>query len=367
MKSHIAYFDQSHQDNHLFLSLKGLWTVYRLFDMEKKLMSLKAHEHITLDGTHMEAIDMTGAFIIHKFIKTRKNIHLCHMPEKFSVLCHDFDKSSFVKPLQLSSFSCLKPIESFGHFIIQLKYKLDFVAFLGHFIMNVGRIFKSPFKLTALSHHLYHTSVTALPIVGLISFLIGIVLVYQGAYQLKRFGAEIFTVDLLSVSLLREIGILLTAIVVAGRSGSAFTAQLGTMKLNQEIDALVIMGLNIHSLLIIPRILSLVVGLPLLTFYADVMGLLGGAVMCHYYIGLGYDQFFHQLHVGLQPMTFWIGMIKAPFFALLMGLIGCYEGLNVSGGAESVGQRTTSSVVKSIFMVIVMDAFFSIFFSQFSP
>jgi phospholipid/cholesterol/gamma-HCH transport system permease protein len=200
--------------------------------------------------------------------------------------------------------------------------------------------------------------------VGLISLLIGVVLVYQGATQLKRFGAEIFTVDLLAVSILREVGVLLTSIVVAGRSGSAFAAQIGTMKLNQEIDAMTTMGLNPITVLVIPRVLALMVMLPILTFWSDIMGVLGGALMSMSTIDLSLSQFLRQFNLAITPWTFWVGMIKAPVFAFLIALIGCFEGLRVHGGAESVGRHTTNAVVKGIFMVIVSDALFSIIFSK---
>ena len=188
-------------------------------------------------------------------------------------------------------------------------------------------------------------------------------LVYQGADQLRRFGAEIFTINLLAVSVLRELGILLTAIVVAGRSGSAYTAQLGFMKLNQEIDALYVLGFNPVDVLVIPRVLSLVIVLPLLTFFADMMALVGGGIATYFLIGTGPADFSKHLLLSIKDWTFWAGIVKAPVFAFVIALTACFEGLRVSGGAESVGRRTTQSVVEGIFLVIVLDAAFSILFS----
>lgn len=225
-----------------------------------------------------------------------------------------------------------------------------------------------PSNAICVSHEIFvkyldHTGVRALPIIGLVSILIGVVLVYQGVSQLERFGAEIFTVNLLAVSVLRELGILLTAIVVAGRSGSAFTAQIGFMKLNQELDAMKVLGLEPLQILVVPRVLALMVVLPLLTVFCDLIALSGGALMSMHLIDLSFSQFMAQLQSAIKPSTFWVGIVKAPIFAFVIALIGCYEGLQVSGGAESVGRRTTRSVVRSIFMVIVLNAFFSVLFS----
>jgi phospholipid/cholesterol/gamma-HCH transport system permease protein len=207
------------------------------------------------------------------------------------------------------------------------------------------------------------TGLNAMPIVGLLSFLIGVVMAYQGADQLRRFGAEIYTVNLLGIAILRELGVLLTAIIIAGRSGSAFTAQIGTMQVNQEIDALRTLGLEPVEVLVLPRIFGLVFTLPLLVFYADAMGLLGGALMSWAELGIPLPRFLEQLRGAITEWTLWVGVIKAPFFALIIAMIGCYEGFNVTGSAESVGRLTTQSVVESIFVVIVADAAFSILFS----
>jgi phospholipid/cholesterol/gamma-HCH transport system permease protein len=211
--------------------------------------------------------------------------------------------------------------------------------------------------------HIEQTGLNALPILGLLTFLIGVVLSFQGADQLRRFGADVFVVNLLGISILREIGVLMTAIIVAGRSGSAFTAQIGTMKVNQEVDALRTLGLDPLELLVVPRVLALMITLPLLAFFADVMGLFGGAMMTYTTQGITFAQFIKQLNSAIGLSTFVVGIVKAPVFALVIAMVGCYEGLKVSGSAESVGRLTTRSVVEGIFLVIVMDAAFSILFS----
>ena len=189
------------------------------------------------------------------------------------------------------------------------------------------------------------------------------VLAYQGATQLQQFGAEVFVVDLVAISVLREIGILLTAIIIAGRSGSAFTAQIGSMKVNEEVDAMRTLGLDPIEVLVLPRVLALLITLPLLTFIADLMGLLGGGLMAWVTLDISPAVFIERLNQSVSLWSFFVGLIKAPVFAFIIAMIGCFEGLKVVGSAESVGQRTTRAVVEAIFLVIVFDAIFSIFFA----
>jgi phospholipid/cholesterol/gamma-HCH transport system permease protein len=207
------------------------------------------------------------------------------------------------------------------------------------------------------------TGLNALPIVGLLSFLVGVVFAYQGSDQLRDFGAELYTVNLLGIGFLRELGGLLAAIIVAGRSGSAFTAQIGTMKVSEELDAIQISGLNIIEVLVLPRLLGIIITLPLLTFYSNVMGMIGGATMCYLDLGITLPAFLHQLQTAVVGWTFWVGLIKAPVFAFVIALVGCHQGFEVERNASSVGRHTTQAVVESIFLVIVADAAFSITFS----
>jgi phospholipid/cholesterol/gamma-HCH transport system permease protein len=239
------------------------------------------------------------------------------------------------------------------------------LSFLGITVVTGVRTLAQPSRLrfTALAVQMERGGLDALPIVGLLSFLIGIVLAYQGADQLRRFGAEIFVVNLVGISTLREMGILLAAIIVAGRSGSAYTAQIGTMQVNEEIDAMRAMGLDPIEVLVLPRVVALVIVMPLITVYADLMGIAGGAIMSWAALDLSFVQFAERLRNAVPMWAFWVGIIKAPVFGALIALTGCREGLKVSGSAESVGLQTTQSVVISIFLVILADAVFSIFFS----
>ena len=241
----------------------------------------------------------------------------------------------------------------------------DLVNFLGAAMIMLGRLATRPWRLraTPLVFHLETVGLSAMPIVGLIAFLIGIVLAYQGSDQLARFGAEIFTVNLVAVGVLREMGVLLTAILLAGRTGSAFAAEIGTMNANEEIAAMQTMGLDPLEVLVQPRVLALVIALPLLTFFADIMGLAGGALTAVLVLDITLSQYIRQLHDAVTVTTFWVGMIKAPVFALVIALVGCFEGLAVTGSAESVGRHTTRAVVVAIFLVIVLDAGFSVLFS----
>lgn len=239
------------------------------------------------------------------------------------------------------------------------------IRFLGHVVSALGLTAAQPrrLRLTPLVWHMEEVGLNALPIVGLISLLIGVVLAYQGAVQLEKFGAQVFVVNLVGVSILREVGILLTAIVVAGRSGSAFAASIGSMVIREEVDALRTLGLSPMEVLVLPRILALVLMMPALAFFADVMGLMGGMLMCWLALDVTPIVFVDRLQAAVGPAHFWVGMVKAPVFGFVIGLIGCLDGLRVSGSAESVGRQTTRAVVTSIFLVIVADAFFSIFFS----
>jgi phospholipid/cholesterol/gamma-HCH transport system permease protein len=211
--------------------------------------------------------------------------------------------------------------------------------------------------------HIERTGLNALPIVGMISFLVGVVLAFQGADQLKRFGAQVLAINLVGISVLREMGILLTAIVVAGRSGSAFTAEIGAMQVNEEVDAMRVTGLDPMEVLVVPRVIALVIALPLLAFFADIMGLLGGGLMSIALADVSFAAYWRRLNDAVSLNTFLVGIVKAPVFALLIALVGCFEGLRVSGSAESVGRLTTKSVVEGIFLVIIFDALFSILFS----
>lgn len=243
-----------------------------------------------------------------------------------------------------------------------LASALSLLAFFGRVGVTTGRVLVRPgrIRLTSVFHHLEQVGLRAIPIVGLLAFLIGIVMGYQGVVQLERVGAESLITELIGLSVLREMGSLITAIIVAGRSGSAFTAQIGTMKVTQEVDAMQTMGLDPMEILVVPRVLALVIALPLLTFFANLIAILGGAAMTYLFFEMNIIEFFTDLRVPLDIYDASLGLVKAPVFAFVIAMVGCYEGLRVTGSAESVGLHTTKAVVKSIFLVIVMNAFISV-------
>lgn len=242
---------------------------------------------------------------------------------------------------------------------------IDGVAFLGELVSALIRVMIHPrrFRGTAVINQMEQIAYRGVPIIVLISFLVGCIIAQQGIFQLQRFGATPFVVDLTGILVLRELGVLLTSIMVAGRSGSAFTAEIGSMKMREEIDALRVMGLDPIEVLIIPRILALLIGLPLLTFIASIAALSGGGITAWLYGDISPDVFLSRLRAAVGMNTFLVGLIKAPFMALVIGIIATLEGLAVAGSAESLGRHVTSSVVKAIFMVIVLDGLFAMFFA----
>ena len=239
-----------------------------------------------------------------------------------------------------------------------------FVVFIGSIANHLFTTLVKParFRLGQTTIQIELNGFNAIPIISLISFLIGVVIAYQGALQLGKLGAEIYTIDLLAVTILREMGILLSAIVIAGRSGSTFAAEIGSMRLNEELDAMHTIGMDPMEVLVLPRLIGLTISLPILTLIANCFGIIGGGLMVWLVMDISPTLFISQFVSALSPWTFWVGLIKAPVFAAVIAVIGCYEGMQVSGSAESLGRHTTRAVVESIFLIIVFDALFSIFF-----
>jgi phospholipid/cholesterol/gamma-HCH transport system permease protein len=242
---------------------------------------------------------------------------------------------------------------------------VEALAFLGESASTAGRLVLTPVQIRwrLVFRNVGYDGVNALPITGLLTFLMGVVIAYQGAEQLRQFGANIFVVDLVGISLLREIAPIIVAILLAGRSGSAYAAEIGTMKVTEELDAIRTLGLSPIDLLVMPRVLALIVVMPLLTVYADVLGVFGGMLIALSELNVSFTEFISRFQEAVALRHFLIGIGKAPFFAVIIALVGCYQGFQIQGGVDQVGQRTTMSVVQSIFLVIVFDAFCSILFS----
>ncbi len=240
------------------------------------------------------------------------------------------------------------------------------LAFLGRLSVTAVRALGRPrtVRPVSVARHIYDTGVTAIPIVALIAFLISVIIAYMSAEQLKSFGAEIFVVDLVTIGVLRELGVLLTAIIVAGRSASAFAAEIGSMRLDEEVDALEACGVDPFEALVLPRVLGLVIALPLLTVIADLVGIAGGAVLCGYLLHMPLPQYIGRVSQSISSTTFWVGMIKAPVFALLIALAGAHRGMQVRGSSRELGRLTTVAVVQAIFLVILADALFAILFME---
>jgi phospholipid/cholesterol/gamma-HCH transport system permease protein len=258
-------------------------------------------------------------------------------------------------------------LQDVGRAAVQAKERaLDVLGFVGVVTTGFGRIAGSlkRLRLPSVVRHVYETGLTAVPIVSLIAFLIAVIVAYIGAQQLRKFGGEVFVVDLVTVSVLRELGVLLTAIIVAGRSGSAFAAEIGAMKLNDEVDALRAMGMDPIEVLVLPRILGLVIALPILTIVADAMGLAGGAILSWYLVDIPFGQYVDRVQGSISEFTFWVGIIKAPVFAALIAIVGTLRGMQVRTSSRELGRLTTVAVVQSIFLVILADAVFAVIFME---
>jgi phospholipid/cholesterol/gamma-HCH transport system permease protein len=356
------------------LTAHGRWEIEAVarFDGALRALDPGPCRKARLDLAKVESLDSTGAWAVHRTREALRarglTVEILGANEAHDALIEriaDAHPGKEAPPAPPGSLRQL--VERVGASTVAIAVEIrNLVDFLGLIVIAIGRSILRPkrIRMTSVVANMERSGLNALPIVGLLSFLIGVVLAYQGVDQLTRFGAEIFSINLLAVSMLREIGVLMTAILIAGRSGSAFTAQIGTMKVNQEIDAMSTLGLDPIEVLVLPRILALVITLPLLAFYSGMVGMLGGAIALILLLDMSPAQFLIQLNAAIPVWTFWVGIIKAPFFAFAIALIGCYEGLRVSGSAESVGRLTTQSVVEAIFLVLVLDAAFSILFSS---
>jgi phospholipid/cholesterol/gamma-HCH transport system permease protein len=366
-------FDTDSDAGGWMLKLDGAWITQQIGPVDQKLRALElpAQGKAIIEIGDVSSLDTAGAWLIHR-------TKLALIDRGVEVDCRSAIPAyaRLLETVRANDAHCPEPPEPTNAFVAMVERvgratvdaaveARDLINFLGHSVIVLGESIIRPgrIRFTSLVHHIEQAGLNALPIVGLISFLIGIVLAFQGAEQLSKFGAEIFTVNIVAQGVLREMGVLLTAIILAGRSGSAFTAQIGTMKVREEVDAMRTIGLDPMLILVLPRLWALVICLPLLTFYANLMGLLGGAIMATVTLDLTFFQFIRQLSGAVTLWTFWVGLIKAPVFGFIIGLVGCYEGMRVSGSAESVGRMTTRAVVEAIFLVIVLDALFSILFA----
>ena len=356
------------------LSLAGAWTIEASRAIEEAAAKLfeaaKGARLVVLDLANVERMDTAGAWLIDRACANLETAGVASQFEgvrpEYATLLDEAKYRSFDAPAAPRRNPVVDLLNSVGKSVVDLGKDLyEGTGFLGETIVSIGRGLISPrrFRITSLIYHIENFGLRSVPIIALINFLVGCIVAQQGIFQLRTFGAETFAVDLIGILILRELGVLLTSIMIAGRSGSAITAEIGSMKMREEIDALKVMGLSPIDVLVAPRVLALVIALPLLTFLADMAAIFGGLVVAWAYAGLSPEAFLSRLQMAISFNTFMVGMIKAPFMALVISLIGTLEGLKVQGSAESLGRQVTSSVVKGIFMVIVVDGLFAMFFA----
>jgi phospholipid/cholesterol/gamma-HCH transport system permease protein len=354
------------------LALRGLLTIANIGDLVAPLRAIApSGSGLAIDLAEIERIDTSGAWIVHRLITDWGSAGVPARVENASP-----DALRLIAEVAANDIECDKHIivdrpaiarlARIGEAVVKISDNIgNFLAFLGQTLVVIGQtlIGRRTLRWHAVIHQCEAIGVNALGIVGLLLFLVGIVVAQQGAVQLRAFGAEVFVVNLIGRSTLRELGVLLTAIMVAGRSASAFAAQIGSMKLNQEIDALATIGMSPIEVLVVPRVLAMALMLLLLGFYGAVMAVIGGGLFCWLSLGIPPVTFVQRLQEVTPLSDMVIGLIKAPVFGIIIAMMGCFQGMQVSGNAESVGTRTTRAVVESIFVVIVLDAFFAVFFS----
>ena len=370
----------------LALELTGEWRALSFPQIDTALaaVDLAGAHRIEIATGRLAALDLTGAWRLREFVQ-----HARHAGAEVVFAGTPPDQLRLVE-------ETLRPIEAAAaapHAVKDLRAELEelpveaevatltfigrravtlwrdmigALAFLGRLTATAAGALPQPRALRPISiaRHVYDTGITAIPIVALIAFLISVIIAYMSAQQLRGFGAEIFVVDLVTIGVLRELGVLLTAIIVAGRSGSAFAAEIGSMKLNEEVDALEATGVDPFEALVLPRVLGLVISLPLLTVVADLIGIVGGAVLCASLLHMPLDQYINRVSQAISPTTFWVGIVKAPVFAVLIAMAGTHRGMQVRGSSRELGRLTTVAVVQAIFLVILADALFAVLFME---
>ena len=360
----------------ILVKSSGDWTLDTLKDTANTLDEISRtnrNVHIRWEVADVGRVDSAGMML---FIRTYNMLKAnnCAIEiigakseheKMYRLLCRYAPGVSESRPRFFSRF--LKPFQSIGKssvfFVLDF---MEFLSFIGENFVNLlyALLHPSSIRFGAIVKNIEEAGVRAMPIVALTSFLIGVVIAYQGAVQLEKFGANIFIVDMIALSVTRELGPLITAIVVAGRTGSSYTAQLGVMKITEEIDAMRTMGFDPHRFLVLPRIMALMIALPLMIFFADIVGIGAGMFISHVHLHLSYAEFMHRLQKVLAVKHVWIGIFKGPFFAWLIASVGCFRGFQVSKSTESIGRYTTISVVNAIFLVIACDALFSVVFTE---
>lgn len=364
------------RDGQTELAAAGSWTALHAAELER-VVDVACSDPALMDAAAInmrgiEAFDTYGAWLLERLTRSRQtrgqSLRILDLADRYQGLLEEMRHvnrdAAAAKP---AAHIAVRALETVGRTVEDIGRDLVvFVNMLGALTVAVAAMLVRPrsFRLTSAVHHLDRVGWQAVPIVLLITFLIGGIIAQQGFFHFRKFGADDYVVDMVGILVLRELGVLIVAIMVAGRSGSAYTAEIGSMKMREEVDALRTMGLDPVSILLLPRVVALVVALPLLTFLGSVAALYGGGLVAWLYGGMSPEIFVARLKEAISVTHFKVGMIKAPFMALAIGVVACAEGLKVKGSAESLGRQTTTSVVKSIFLVIVLDGLFAIFFAS---
>ena len=347
------------------MRIRGALTITRAASLQREIDA--EADPLTFDLSGVERMDTVGAWLVYRAVRDRGAKVTGASPQANSLLDQvaEFDKPVQVRPDERGGF--IRLLTELGEWIAETgKTLVGLLGFFGATLIGFVNLISHPkrFRFNAVVQRFDVVGVRALGIIGLMSFLIGIVIAQQGAVQLQQFGAEIYTINLIGRITVRELGTLMTAIMVAGRSGSAFAAQLGTMKITEEIDAMRTIGVSPVEALIIPRIISAVVMMPLLAFWSMLLSLIGGGIFVWLSLGIPPLTYIQRLQEVIPLTDLWIGLIKAPVFGFIIALAGCFQGMLVESNSEEVGLRTPNAVVQSIFLVIVLDAVFAVFFSS---
>jgi phospholipid/cholesterol/gamma-HCH transport system permease protein len=365
----------------LELALSGAWGAHEFGAVDAQLdaLDLGGARRVRIDASGLTQLDLSGAWALHEFVARARSAgaevsFTGQAPDQLRLLDETLKEAQKgVEPSPPPEApgaphgAFMRGLIDVGRHAERSAGSLEEgLAFFGRTATTAVRGVLHPKQLRPISitRHVYETGITAIPIVALIAFLISVIIAYMSARQLQGLGADIYVVDLVTIGVLRELGVLLTSIIVAGRSGSAFAAELGSMKLNQEVDALIATGVDPFEVLVVPRVIGLVIALPLLTVIADLVGLGGGAVLCRFLLDMPLNQYFGRVIDAISGTTFWVGVLKAPVFALLIAIAGCYHGMQVRSSARELGRLVTVAVVQAIFYVILADALFAVLFMQ---
>jgi len=354
------------EDGRCVLRISGNLTILRVRKLSGQLDEIEA-EKLVVDLSGVERMDTVGAWLVHKLERDR-GAELVGMTEDQKLLIDHVARAD--QPMKVRREPETLLYQFVGRVGVATQTALStlvgLLGFFGAMMMSIWNLFRHPrrFRYNAVVTRFEVVGVHSLGIIGVMSLLVGIVIAQQGAVQLRQFGAEVFTVNLIGRSALKELGVLMTAIMVAGRSGSAFAAQLGSMKLNEEIDAMRTIGVSPMEALVLPRVLATVLMMPLLGFYSAIIAIVGGGFFCWFSLDIPPITFVQRIREVVPMTDLYQTLIKAPVFGMIIAMAGCYQGLQVEGNAEEVGLRTTAAVVQGIFLVIVLDAFFAVFFTE---